>query len=262
MFLETLLLLFFVIVVLHLLDFVKDIEYVYYLFTIGAIVIFITYIFLNPTLGLMPYNFLVSSLTDKKVFYTESEKLAIFPTSKILEENWKDIKKEYINICETVKDKNVGEIFIDEKEDFWKGWKTYPLLLFGNRYEENLNKCPVLNKIISSDPNILTAFFSIVEPGKVIPSHYGPYKGILRYHLGIKIPKDRTNCFISVDDQIYEWREGEGILFDESYKHFVMNSTGEYRVVLFLDVKSPLSFPLNLMNEMILLAIKHSPYRH
>jgi aspartyl/asparaginyl beta-hydroxylase (cupin superfamily) len=31
--------------------------------------------------------------------------------------------------------------------------------------------------------------------------HYGPYNGVLRYHLGIKVPKPETQCGIVVGGQ-------------------------------------------------------------
>ena len=34
---------------------------------------------------------------------------------------------------------------------------------------------------------MMTAFFSILAPGKHIPPHRGPYKGLLRYHLGLQV---------------------------------------------------------------------------
>ena len=57
---------------------------------------------------------------------------------------------------------------------------------------------------------------------------------------------------MSVDGETYDWVEGEGILFDETYKHFVHNKTDNYRVILFLDVKRPLGYPLNRVNDFLL----------
>jgi len=39
-----------------------------------------------------------------------------------------------------------------------------------------------------------TAFFSILAPGKHLPAHRGPYKGVMRYHLGLLIPSRPTNA--------------------------------------------------------------------
>ena len=35
------------------------------------------------------------------------------------------------------------------------------------------------------------AFFSILAPGKHIPEHRGSLKGVIRYHLALKVPEPR-----------------------------------------------------------------------
>ena len=227
--------------------------------------IFVLYILRNPTELLIPYNTIIENLYEKKVFYSEEEKKKIFPTSTILESHFNKIKEECLNTLTTIPDKkleNIGKNFIiPEDKDFFKNWNTYPLRMFSRDYEDNMNKCPTLKEILKSDPNITTAFFSIMEPGKFLSSHYGPFKGILRYHLGLQVPPPQSGlCYISVDGQTYDWKEGEGILFDETYKHFVENSTKFRRIVLFLDVKRELNFPLNFFNDFILFLMSISPY--
>lgn len=217
------------------------------------------YILKNPTLALIPYNLLIDTIHPRKVFYTEDEKNILFPSLKLLEKFWKNIKKEAINVMNI--SENIGKKFINESDEFWEGWTTFPLRLFGKDYIENQNKCPVTKELLK-DPEIISAFFSIMKPGKTLPSHYGPFKGILRYHLGLLVPpKEAGNCFISVDDQIYEWKEGEGILFDETHKHFVKNETIYPRIVLFIDVKRPMySNIMRYINNMIIWLMGHSPY--
>ncbi len=59
----------------------------------------------------------------------------------------------------------------------------------------------------------------------------------------------------------YSWKEGEGILFDETYLHFVHNDTPYHRIILFLDIKRP--FETSLMayiNDFILYLIGISPH--
>lgn len=232
---------------------------------ITIIIFLIVYFLINPTEFLVPYNFLIENIYEKKVFYNEEEKLKIFPNSKIIETEWKNIREECIESLKNSDEKklnNVGKNFILEEEEFWKGWKTLPLRLFSKDNEENMEKCPILSQILKSDPNITTAFFSILEPGKNISSHYGPFKGILRYHIGLLVPpKESGDCFISVDNEIYEWKEGEGVLFDETYKHFVKNDTPYFRIILFLDVKRPFdNYFLSIINDLILYMMSISPY--
>lgn len=234
-----------------------------YLFYVGFILLLfiniIIYLLKNPTECLIPYNWVLENIYDKIVFYSDSEKKEIFPSSIILENKWEKIRDEFLTL--KIEKGNIGKNFIQKSNEFWNGWDTISLRSFNQDNEENMNKCPTLAKILKNDTNITTAFFSVLKPGKCIHSHYGPFKGILRYHIGLIIPpKDSGECFISVDNQIYEWNEGEGILFDETYKHFVNNNTPYSRVILFLDVKRPVHFPF--INDLILYLMSISPYNN
>ncbi len=239
--------------------------YYFYLFLIIICYIIIE-IVRNPYMALIPYNSLITYLHPKKVFYTSEEKREIFPESKILEYNWKNIRDEAIKINNdrTGNDRNVWESFTSENDTFWKGWSSIGLRMYGKNNQDNLDKCPLTKKLLEENPNIITAFFSVIAPHKTLPSHYGPFKGVLRYHLGLSIPpKEEGNCFISVDTQVYEWKNGEGILFDESYKHFVKNETNYNRIILFIDVKRPLHTAfMTLINDGIVWIIKNSPYNN
>lgn len=237
------------------------------LFIIIIFFIFLLYYFLrNPTELLQPYNILIENIHEKKVFYNEEEKKEIFPTSQTLENNWKEIRRECINCLQNIQNinelDNVGKNYIVEKDEFWQGWKTFDFRMFGKDNEDNMKKCPVLAHILKNDPNITSAFFSIMESGKTLSSHYGPFKGILRYHLGLICPPEESGpCFISVDGETYDWKDGEGVLFDETYKHFVHNKTPYNRVILFLDVKRPMkTYTLTLINDLILYMMGISPY--
>ncbi len=204
---------------------------------------------------------MVGKIYPKKVFYAEEEKKEIFPTSMLLEKHWKSIRQEAINIV-SYKSQNVGKNFITASEDFWEGWRTIPLRMFHKDHSKTLNKCPVLKEILVNNDEVVTAFFSVMEAGKTLSSHYGPFKGILRYHLGLVIPpKETGNCFISVDGNVYDWKEGEGILFDETYKHFVRNETNQDRIILFIDVKRPFrSVAGKLIRNSIIWTMGNSPY--
>ena len=56
----------------------------------------------------------------------------------------------------------------------------------------------------------------MLSPGKHIPAHRGPYKGVLRYHLGLKIPEPREGCRIRVGEEVRHWEEGASLLFDDT----------------------------------------------
>ena len=232
----------------------------YFIFLLSfVLLLLIIYILRNPTLTLLPYNILINLIYEKKVFYTEHEKIVIFPKSICLEKNWKIIRKEFLLLYKQNINYNIGSQFITEDRNFWKGWNTIVLKSFG-KFSDNINKCGFLKNILK-DENITTAFFSVVDAGKKIPAHYGPFKGILRYHLGLLIPdRECGECYISVDGNKYYWKNGEGVLFDESYLHYVNNNTKYKRCILFLDVKRPLHFPLDFINDIILYLMSISYY--
>jgi len=89
---------------------------------------------------------------------------------------------------------------------------------------------------------------------------YGPYKGVLRYHLGLIVPQDAEACRIRVGEDIRHWQEGKSMIFDDTFNHEVWNDTDETRVVLFVDVLRPLPEPDSTINRAIVKAIGYSPF--
>jgi aspartate beta-hydroxylase len=119
------------------------------------------------------------------------------------------------------------------------GWKVFMLYLLGYRPSEAGRLCPETSRLLAATPDLVQAFFSILEPGKSIPPHHGPYLGYLRYHLGLRIPTTEPPHIV-VNGQSYQWREGEAVLFDDSWRHEVVNHSPDMRAVLIVDVLRPL----------------------
>jgi beta-hydroxylase len=109
-------------------------------------------------------------------------------------------------------------------------------------------------------PGMKTAMFSILSPRKHILDHRGPYKGVLRYHLGLIVPADAEACRIRVGEDIRHWEEGKSMIFDDTFNHEVWNDTDQRRVVLFVDVLRPLPSPYAAINSLIVKLIGFSPF--
>ena len=103
--------------------------------------------------------------------------------------------------------------------------------------------CPQTAALMREIPGMTTAMISILSPRKHILDHRGPYKGVLRYHLGLIVPEDAEACRIRVGEDIRHWQEGKSMVFDDTFNHEVWNDTDETRVVLFVDVLRPLPVP-------------------
>ncbi len=179
-----------------------------------------------------------------------------------LEAHWRTIRAELDGVLErrdalpNFQDISTDQATITDDDR----WKTYFLYGFGFRSDANCARCPETARLVAAVPGMQTAMFSILAPGKHIPDHNGPYKGVIRYHLGLKVPRAADRCRIRVGDTYATWREGASLIFDDTFEHEVWNDTDEERVVLFLDVVRPLRFPMNVVNAVVLKAIAISPF--
>ena len=139
-------------------------------------------------------------------------------------------------------------------------WKTYFFYGYGFEAEGNVERCPETARILREIPGMTTAMFSILSPHKHIPAHGGPYKGVLRCHLALKVPEPAEGCRIRVGNDIRHWVEGETLVFDDTWEHEAWNETDGTRVVLFIDFKRPLSGFARILNETVLKLIYYSPF--
>ena len=155
---------------------------------------------------------------------------------------------------------NFLEISPDQKKiDAEAGkWKTFFLYGYGYKNEENAVKCPETTRLVERIPNMKTAFFSILAPGKHIPPHRGPYAGVLRYHLGLIVP-DPKKIKIRVGEDYRHWHEGESLIFDDTYEHEVWNNSDQYRAILFVDFVRPLEGVAKRLNDRMIRMITKSP---
>ena len=135
-------------------------------------------------------------------------------------------------------------------------WKVFLLYAMGEKPAENRERCPRTSELLDKVPNVTQAFFSILEGGKSVPAHCGPYRGFLRYHLALKVPKQDIPR-MRVKDQWVSWREGEGFLFDDTWEHEVINNSQQIRVVLLVDVQRPLRRVLGLVNRGIFWVLRY-----
>jgi len=184
-----------------------------------------------------------------------------FPWTRRLERNWTAMRDELDDILQH---REALPSFHDIAEDAStisqdNDWKTFFLYGYGEKAEENCARCPRTTELIEQVPGMTTAFFSILSPGKHIPPHRGPYKGVLRYHLGLKVPEPAEKCRIRVDDQIVHWEEGDSMVFDDTYNHEVWNETNGERAILFLDVKRPMRQPAAALNDLLLGLLRYTP---
>lgn len=178
----------------------------------------------------------------------------LFPWVRDVEAAWQGVRRELDQVMtrrERIPNfqdilKEVNLIQADDQ------WQTFFLAGIGMDCSANAAHCPETMRVLRMIPNMKTAFFSILAPNKHIPAHRGAYNGLLRLHLGLQIPSPAEQCRVRVGNTVRHWREGEVLIFDDTFDHEVWNDTDGYRVVLFVDFARPMHPPWGWLNERFL----------
>jgi len=121
-----------------------------------------------------------------------------------------------------------------------KSWRLFVVKSYGYTVPKARSEATQLSALLDKAPEVLSAAYSWIPGGKIIPTHAGPFRGVLRYSLGLVVPEgpgptQRTT--LTVADKEYVLRAGHSILWDDTFPHSVENSTDRPRIVLLLDVK-------------------------
>jgi beta-hydroxylase len=132
---------------------------------------------------------------------------------------------------------------------FRTGWTRFYLSWYGKDMPSAEQQCPKTLALLKGIPSVKAAMFASLPPGARLVRHRDPYAGSLRYHLGLVTPND-AGCSITVDGQNYFWKDGEAVMFDETFIHHAENTTQGQRIILFCDIERPLyTAPMRWFNR-------------
>jgi aspartate beta-hydroxylase len=122
------------------------------------------------------------------------------------------------------------------------GWDGFYFYRHGARRDSNCRRCPhtaaalealSLARIREHAPEIM---FSVLTPGTHILPHRGVTNTRVVCHLPLIVPED---CALVVGGEAHHWREGQGVVFDDTFEHEAWNRGSRTRVVLIVDVWNP-----------------------
>jgi beta-hydroxylase len=194
-----------------------------------------------------PYNFLVylSSKTSRGPFMAPAE----FPELEVLTDNWQVFREEGLRLMDEARIvPATGDNDIGFHAFFRRGWKRFYLKWYGNDLPSARAHCPRSFEILSRIPSVHGAMFATLPPGAKLGKHRDPFAGSLRYHLGLLTPND-DSCWIEVDGETRSWRDGQPLVFDETFVHRASNGSDMARLILFCDVERPLHRPMATVNR-------------
>jgi aspartyl/asparaginyl beta-hydroxylase (cupin superfamily) len=182
-----------------------------------------------------------------------------FPALLEIDRNFDAIKAELVPVLDRIErmpryheiDRSQQVISGNDERDWRVICLSNPLAPEAWRPDKQPNEdlFPRTVEIVRGIPDVIQAFFSILEPGKSVPAHTGPTPSYLRYHTAFKVPRHKPPT-LRVKDRFHTWEEGKSLLFDDSWEHEVFNESEEPRVVLIVDVLRPVPWPLRALNAL------------
>lgn len=187
-----------------------------------------------------------------------------FPDAARFEANWQAIRAEALQVAASLpripRFHEVMREQADISDNDGRDWRMYIMQAYGVRFPRNLARCPTLASIVAQSPDVLSASFSFLAPGKHIPPHRGPFRGILRGYLVLSMPLDaegRPAATLTVDGHAHRLHDGAFMLWDDTFTHEVRNASDEVRIVLLLDVRRRhMPFDLRLLSNAVIALVQ------
>ncbi len=187
-----------------------------------------------------------------------------FPNARRFGERWTDIRREALAVADRLDriprfhDLMPAQAEISANDG--RDWRMFIMKAYGVTSPDNLKRCPTIATLLAEAPEVVSAVLSFLASGKHIPEHRGPFRAILRYHLMLSMPRDRSGlpaCVMNIDGVPYRLDEGESLLWDDTYPHEVWNRSGEVRIALLLDVwRKDMPADIALLSRAILFGTK------
>ena len=127
-------------------------------------------------------------------------------------------------------------------------WRAGLLVAHGRPVRPLADRFPLTVAALQWFPGLRSALWSVLEPGAELPEHSGGNAGVLRYHLGVATNEESA---LRVADTVVPYRDGAGVLFDDTVPHAAWNRGRDRRVTLFCEILRPLPAPTSWGNRAV-----------
>lgn len=173
------------------------------------------------------------------------------PWAATLRDAWREIRDEALGLLTEDRD---FESFLGlkpgERAPEYVGgtnpaasWDAFFFYRHGRRFDDHHLRCPRTSALLESidlcriEHQAPEVCFSLIRPQSTIMPHYGVTNARLVFHLPLLVPPD---CALNViDGGSHHWREGEPMLFDDTFQHEAWNRSDKPRLILLMDCWNP-----------------------
>lgn len=125
-----------------------------------------------------------------------------------------------------------------------KIWKGFPFYFNGLKFKKNLSQYPLLAAHLEKIPNMVSASVSVLEPGARLLPHNGNSNGVMRWHMGLKVPAKMPDCGFIIAGKEISWEVGRSFAFCNMEMHSAQNKTKQRRYILMVDIVRPEFLPI------------------
>ncbi len=187
-----------------------------------------------------------------------------FPDGRRFVGSWQKIRHEALAVGARLRDvPRFHEVMPEQapiSANDHRDWRIFILKAYGTEIPHNMARCPTLAALVSAAPDVVSASISFLAPGKHIPQHRGPFRGVLRFYLSLSMPRSadgRPAAVLKIADSEYRIADGDCLLWDDTYPHEVWNGSNEVRTVLLLDVRRRgMPVDMELLSRMLMAIVR------
>jgi aspartate beta-hydroxylase len=187
-----------------------------------------------------------------------------FPAARDFVARWQDIRREALEVRRDLAKVPRFHELMKEQADIsandGRDWRMFIMRAYGVDVPENLARCPTVKALIEPRPEVMSCALSFLAPGKHIPKHRGPFRGILRFHLILSMPRTETGdvaAILEIDGKPYRLSDGDCLLWDDTFPHEVWNRSEEVRIALLLDVwRREMPYDMELLSRLVVSVVK------
>ena len=150
-----------------------------------------------------------------------------YPFLQPFVDEWEEIRNEFLQISHDLRMYPLSKVHNNS-------WLLYHMVWTEKWLDEKKSTVPITARLIEQVPGLWSAAFSVLDSGCIIKPHTGVTSEVLRAHLGLICPK---GPWIKVEGELYNWKEGEMIVFDDNKRHEAANPSDQRRVIFMKDFK-------------------------
>jgi aspartate beta-hydroxylase len=187
-----------------------------------------------------------------------------FPGAFAFQARWREIRDEATAVAQNLHAVPRFHDLMSEQADIsandGRDWRMFIMRAYGVDVPKNRDRCPNVAALLARFPQVKSCVFSFLAPGKHIPKHRGPFRGILRFHLMLtmpRLPDGDVGAVLEIDDKPYRLCDGECLLWDDTFPHEVRNRSDQVRVALLLDVWRPeMPYDMEVLSRLVVAGVR------